>query len=308
VGDVREPDGESMPGSGAGVTAHPGDRVQTQIAPSLASIIKVATAVASAICALVFMLYCYLRTRITPSDNSADQNPEVPVDLPASDAQPEPQTRAEPERQAGRSAEHQYREQRTNGNRPSHANPNEMPGSAYGSPRGSAVPNPNPEACSQNGAGPGPRPFNGIPNNLADILRCVFGHAYSQRVYSNAYNNGFASVDTPNEHNGEDLYAILGVSPTATSAEIKAAYRQRAMLLHPDKNNNSPESTEKFQKLNEAYRVLSNQQTRTGYDNERRSDAKPRAQHNMGGWAPADIFKQFFGQEGDDDFFRGFPR
>jgi curved DNA-binding protein CbpA len=62
-----------------------------------------------------------------------------------------------------------------------------------------------------------------------------------------------------------DHYATLGVSPTASQAEIKAAYHKRAIELHPDKNP-SPDATAQFQALGEAYAVLSNPESRDQYD------------------------------------------
>ena len=46
--------------------------------------------------------------------------------------------------------------------------------------------------------------------------------------------------------NPQGLYALLGVSQTASKAEITKAYHRRALLVHPDKNQ-TPEATEKFQ-------------------------------------------------------------
>lgn len=60
-------------------------------------------------------------------------------------------------------------------------------------------------------------------------------------------------------------YAILGVQPSATAALIRAAYRVRAMELHPDRNADA-EATAQTQKLNEAYEVLGNETTRAAYD------------------------------------------
>lgn len=60
-------------------------------------------------------------------------------------------------------------------------------------------------------------------------------------------------------------YAILNVLPTASAAEIKAAYRRRAMEAHPDRNN-SLNATKEFQLLNEAYSVLSDPSARAQYD------------------------------------------
>jgi DnaJ-domain-containing protein 1 len=48
-------------------------------------------------------------------------------------------------------------------------------------------------------------------------------------------------------------YAILGVPPTATDAELRAAYRKLVQLHHPDHNQNSPESTRRFEEVQEAY-------------------------------------------------------
>lgn len=60
-------------------------------------------------------------------------------------------------------------------------------------------------------------------------------------------------------------YAILELSLTASAADIKAAYRRRAMELHPDRNT-SPNATKEFQHLNEAYSILSEPSVRALYD------------------------------------------
>ena len=53
-----------------------------------------------------------------------------------------------------------------------------------------------------------------------------------------------------------DYYDILGVSKTATDAELKSSYRKMAMQWHPDRNK-SPEAETKFKVINDAYQVLS---------------------------------------------------
>lgn len=60
-------------------------------------------------------------------------------------------------------------------------------------------------------------------------------------------------------------YAILGVSPTASSEEIKTAFKLKAHQLHPDKNPNK-DTTKDFQKIGEAYEILSDSLKRAQYD------------------------------------------
>ena len=60
-------------------------------------------------------------------------------------------------------------------------------------------------------------------------------------------------------------YAVLGLEPSADAAAIKAAFRSKAMELHPDRND-APNATERFQLLNEAYGVLSDPAQRAQYD------------------------------------------
>ncbi|MBV6462045.1 MAG: DnaJ-like protein MG200 [Flavobacteriales bacterium] len=65
----------------------------------------------------------------------------------------------------------------------------------------------------------------------------------------------------------QDLYKILGLSPSATKEEIKKAYRKLALEWHPDKNK-SPNAHEMFIKINEAYLILYDEQARAKYDKE----------------------------------------
>jgi DnaJ-class molecular chaperone len=62
-------------------------------------------------------------------------------------------------------------------------------------------------------------------------------------------------------------YDILGVSRTATTAEIKTTYRRRAMEWHPDRNPR-PDATLRFREINEAYECLSVPDARRRYDAE----------------------------------------
>ncbi|XP_013790840.1 uncharacterized protein LOC106474694 isoform X2 [Limulus polyphemus] len=49
---------------------------------------------------------------------------------------------------------------------------------------------------------------------------------------------------------------ILGVKEGASRDELKVAYKKKALQCHPDKNQDDHSATEKFQKLNEAFRTL----------------------------------------------------
>lgn len=62
-----------------------------------------------------------------------------------------------------------------------------------------------------------------------------------------------------------DYYEVLGISKSATPAEIKSAYRKLALEWHPDKNK-SPQAHEKFKEINEAYAVLSDIKKKETYD------------------------------------------
>lgn len=62
-----------------------------------------------------------------------------------------------------------------------------------------------------------------------------------------------------------NLYAILGVSSSATQSEIQAAYRRRARELHPDVNTD-PDAEDRFKRLVDAYGVLKDERRRARYD------------------------------------------
>nr|AZL94182.1 DJP1-like protein [Cardiosporidium cionae] len=68
---------------------------------------------------------------------------------------------------------------------------------------------------------------------------------------------------------GKDFYKILGVSKTATDAELKKAYRTLALKWHPDKHADPHEKQQaevKFKDISEAFDVLSDKEKRRTFD------------------------------------------
>jgi curved DNA-binding protein len=89
-----------------------------------------------------------------------------------------------------------------------------------------------------------------------------------------------------------NYYDVLGVPKSATAGEIKQAYRKLASKFHPDKGGD----TEKFQQIEEDYRILGNPEKRSDYDNPNPFFG----QNPSGGWQQAgahfdfnDIFQMF---------------
>ncbi|MGV3680598.1 MAG: DnaJ domain-containing protein [Acidovorax sp.] len=66
-----------------------------------------------------------------------------------------------------------------------------------------------------------------------------------------------------------DHYAALGLAANATLADIKKAYRQKAAFYHPDRNA-APDAAQRFQAVQKAYDVLSDDTARQAYDDNRR--------------------------------------
>ncbi|MBI3241944.1 MAG: DnaJ domain-containing protein [Chloroflexi bacterium] len=64
----------------------------------------------------------------------------------------------------------------------------------------------------------------------------------------------------------KDYYTTLGVSKTASEAELKSAFRKLAKQYHPDKNPGDKKAEEKFKEINEAYEVLGDAAKRAKYD------------------------------------------
>ena len=64
-------------------------------------------------------------------------------------------------------------------------------------------------------------------------------------------------------------YAALGLKSDATLSDIKKAFRQKASQFHPDRNSD-PDAPARFREVQEAYDVLSDDDKRKAYDDNRR--------------------------------------
>ena len=90
----------------------------------------------------------------------------------------------------------------------------------------------------------------------------------------------------------EDFYDILGISKSATAAEIKKAYRKKAIEYHPNKNPGDSKAEELFKKSAEAYEVLSDPNKKAKYD-QYGHQAFEGGFGGGGGMNMDDIFSQF---------------
>jgi molecular chaperone DnaJ len=94
-----------------------------------------------------------------------------------------------------------------------------------------------------------------------------------------------------------DPYEVLGVARDASAQDIKKAFRQLAMELHPDVNAHDPDAEEKFKEAAEANEILSDPERRATYDRYGHDGLR------SGGYAPnfdsfgsiSDLFNAFFG-------------
>jgi len=102
-----------------------------------------------------------------------------------------------------------------------------------------------------------------------------------------------------------DPYTLLGVSRTATEADIKKAYRKLAKELHPDRNTDNPKAAEKFSQVTSAYDLLSDKDKRARFDRgEIDGDGNPAAPFGFGGGGGGSQggFRADFGGEQAGDF------
>jgi DnaJ-class molecular chaperone len=76
-----------------------------------------------------------------------------------------------------------------------------------------------------------------------------------------------------------DPYEILGVTKSASAADIKSAFRKLAKKLHPDANKHDPKAATRFAEINAAYEIVGDKDKRKAFDNgEIDAEGKPRFQ------------------------------
>ena len=103
-----------------------------------------------------------------------------------------------------------------------------------------------------------------------------------------------------------DYYQVLDVPRTATEADIKKAYRRLAMKLHPDRNPDDHEATDKFKEVKEAYEILADAQKRAAYDQFGHAGVEGMRGAGAGqGFDPRDAFGDIFGDVFGDIFGAG---
>lgn len=98
----------------------------------------------------------------------------------------------------------------------------------------------------------------------------------------------------------ECYYQTLGVERGVDGATIKKAYRKLAMEHHPDRNNDCPDSEQRFKEVSEAYEVLKDDNKRAAYDRMGHAAFEGGMGHGGGGGGFnsnfADVFDDFFGE------------
>jgi DnaJ-class molecular chaperone len=98
-----------------------------------------------------------------------------------------------------------------------------------------------------------------------------------------------------------DPYEVLGVSRTASEAEIKSAFRKLAKKHHPDQNKTDPKAKERFSEANAAYEIVGDKAKRKQFDRgEIDAEGKPRFQEGFSGF-------EGFGAQGGPQQPRGGP-
>jgi len=115
------------------------------------------------------------------------------------------------------------------------------------------------------------------------------GHGGFPNGFFDGHDMHGESPDTDKEIENKALYEILEVPNTASTDEIKKAYKKKAMKYHPDKGGDP----EKFKEISCAHEILTNQEKREIYDKYGMDGLKDGG--GAGGMDPFDIFGSLFG-------------
>lgn len=110
----------------------------------------------------------------------------------------------------------------------------------------------------------------------------------------------------------QDYYQTLGVSPEASTEEIKKIYRKLALETHPDRNPDDPSAEERFKRISEAYGVLTDSQKRAQYDQYRRLGFHQRPGGGYSqtgfGYSQEEILRDLFRSRNTQDIFSEMQR
>lgn len=92
-----------------------------------------------------------------------------------------------------------------------------------------------------------------------------------------------------------EFYNVLGIEPEASAGEVKKAYYKKAKENHPDRHPDDPAAQQKFQKIGEAYQILSDEKLRMQYDSKGKE-----AVDNNNKMGASSMYAMIFGSENFD--------
>ena len=156
--------------------------------------------------------------------------------------------------------------------------------------------------CARCGPGGGPEAPRSVTRCAARALLPTLSHGWG---------NPPAHEEARRARTMRDPYQVLGVSKSASAADIKSAYRKLAKKLHPDANKSDPKAASRFSELNAAYEIVGDDDKRKAFDRgEIDAEGKPRFQgfEGFGGGGPrGGAGGPFGGQDGAFETFTWGP-